>query len=145
MTWQQHTRRAAVIDAALGEVNRAGPEALDGPLTEQIAREFDGLDGFLPAVAQRWFTAFGARLDDALERAAEHDADESAAAAEAWHELAVAQPAAYRLLRAYAGHPALRGALARQVRFLASVTGLSPDSLPRFAPAPVRGVGSSQR
>lgn len=130
MSWERHERRAAVIDAALHEVAESGATIFGGRVADKIEQEFGDLGGLLQAVAGRWFAAFGARLDDALES---HAAE--AAVGQAWSRLVTEQPVMYSLLRAHAAHPALAAAVSRQQRFLRSVTG-SDVMLPGFDVAP---------
>ncbi|MGH3345028.1 MAG: hypothetical protein ACRDPK_19600 [Carbonactinosporaceae bacterium] len=126
MSWNRYRRRHEVIHSVLRGVARSG--RISAVEETDIRSEFGDLAGFLLALHQRWYTAFGARVDAVLESYGQSGPgglqDLRSAVVAAWDGLAAERPELRALLDAHADHPALAEPVAAQASMLRWATGL---------------------
>lgn len=125
--WEAEHRRAAVVRkvvARLDESRNGLPVLTDIP---GITDEFPDFGDLLVALQRRWEVALGTRIEMELECGEDELAEDIA---EAWRELATDQPGLRRMLDFYAGHPALRSAVATEHQLVAVAAGLASFDTP---------------
>lgn len=124
-------RRHELLASVLAQIARDGEVGASGALRGPIAEVFGGFDGLVGAACQRWYAAFGARLDNEIETG---ERDPAAGAERAWRSLAADQPALHQLVTAGAGYPAAVEAADRQARLLRATTGVELAALSGHGP-----------
>ena|SRR2546423_7686190 len=122
--WDQLHRRHRLVHAVLSEIGRTGRPAVAARYRADVDAEFGDFGGFLLEVQVRWYRAFDAWLDAALEN--EPD-DIAAAMADIWATLAEAMPSSRLLLDTHAAHPALRALHEHHRRGIIQLSGRRHD------------------
>src|SRR5882762_5065146 len=118
--WVRTHRRNDLLSAICAEVAQTGPDELRGRYGDRIDEVFGDFDDFLLAAFQRWFTAFAAGLDSALES----DADDLALAAKQLSaQICRRHPGLWAIVDDYREGTALAPAWARQRQFLLAMAG----------------------
>ncbi|SFB15086.1 hypothetical protein SAMN05216266_105235 [Amycolatopsis marina] len=122
--WERARRRRQLTHAVLdGLVDQRNP-VLTHAQCASIEAEFGDLDSFLGEVQAYWYRAFDARLDQLL---AEDDPELGARVDALWQALSREQPAARRLLDAYADRPTLRAGQEHHRQRLLTATGADQE------------------
>lgn len=122
MTWDAYHRR----NDALREVAAAADQRRDGvlPWGEYGTSEvFDSRDDLLLALHMRWHNRLRAYVHAELD---DEPVDLEAAAARAWRYATADLPGTRAILDAHQANPALAGARAKELAFLAQAAGLVP-------------------
>jgi hypothetical protein len=120
MTWERVHRRSRVVREIVDAAADRGP-VLTADDLRRIDTEFSGLGDFLLQVHGLWARAFDTRVDAVLEGPT---GDLPASLDRVGAELARDLRGACRILRAYAEHPDLSGALLRHDRRLLQAPGV---------------------